>query len=451
MTRSVVLVGGGISGLGVAYALKRRGVEVRLLESRSDVGGVIRSHRVEGFLIEHGPNSALNHSIEVERVIDEIGLTSERVFAAPAARKRFIVRHGRPLPLPTGLGAFLTTPLWSARAKWRLVGELFAPPRPAGEESVADFVTRRLGSEMFDYAADPFVSGVYAGDPHALSMAATFPRLDDMERAHGGLIRAVVARIGRPKLPRPARRGIYSFRSGMAALPMAMGASLGDSLWSDAQVVDVDRRAGRFAITVDRGGATTVLEADRVVLTTPAPVTAGFVRPWAPALAQELEAIVYAPVAVVFLGFPRSAVGHALDGFGCLVPRRERHTILGSLWTSTLFPERAPQGMVGLTNFVGGATQPDWINQPSGVLIDAVCADLNRLFDVRSTPALAHVIRHTRAIPQYLIGHGARVERIEREVSRIEGLALAGNYLRGVAVGECLEKGLALGWALADQ
>ncbi|MEO5657594.1 MAG: protoporphyrinogen oxidase [Nitrospiria bacterium] len=451
MPRSVIVIGGGISGLGVAYALHREGVGVRLIEARSDVGGVIRSHRVEGYLIEHGPTSALNHSVEIERVIDDLGLTGERVFASPAARRRYIVRGGRPLPLPTGPIAFLTTPLWSARAKWRLLGEPFAPRAPAGEESIAAFVTRRMGSEFCDYAVDPFVSGVYAGDPHELSLASTFPRLHAMECEHGGLIRGAIAQIGRPRAARPTRRGIYSFREGLAELPRALGAELGDALWVNTRVRTIDRGSAGFRVTVARAdGGEFIEEAERLVLAVPADAAAELARPWAPVLADELGAIVYAPVAIVYLAFPRSGVLHALDGFGCLVPRRERRTILGSLWTSTVFPGRVPDGMVGLTNFVGGATQPELIDRPDHALIASVLEDLDRLLGIRSPPAFAHVIRHARAIPQYLIGHGERLARIEREVARIKGLSLAGNYLRGVSVNDCFEKGLALGRALAS-
>ena len=313
----VVVVGAGISGLGAAYALARAGVDVRLLEARDEVGGVIRSERVDGYLIEHGPNSGLNTSCEVERLLGELGLLSERVFASPVACKRFIVRDGRPLPLPTSPWAFVTTPLWSARAKWRLLAEPFARrPPPGREETVMEFVTRRLGREIAEYAVDPFVSGVYAGDPNALSIQSTFPLLYALERNHGGLVRGALARMVRPKPPRPAQRGIYSFRTGMGALPRALGAFLGERVWLGTSVVGLTRTSDGFRLNLDRGDERSTLDTERVVLATPADRASTLLRPLNPALAEELAGIAYAPVAMVFAAFARGAVAHPLDGFG---------------------------------------------------------------------------------------------------------------------------------------
>lgn len=445
----IVVIGGGISGLGVAYSLHRAGVPVRLIEADAEVGGVIRSVRSNGFLIESGPNSALNTSLEVERVIEELGLLPERVFASPSARRRYIVKQGTPVPLPTSVWSFITTPLWSGRAKCGLFGEPFAASAPSGDESIANFVRRRLGVEFLEYAVDPFVSGVYAGDPEALSLAATFPRLAALERDHGGLIRGAIARIRRPAAARPVRRGIYSFRNGLAALPRAIGAQLGDALWVNARARRIQRVGSSFRVHVDRGGAAQDIDAAKVVVATPADAAAELLRPIAPALADDLAAIVYAPVAVVFTAFPRAAVIHPLDGFGCLVPSRERQTILGSLWTSALFSGRAPDGLVALTNFVGGAKHPDLATLPDEELIRRVCVDLDRLVGIRSPPAFCRVIRYRRAIPQYVLGHADRVARITQAVDTIPGLSVTGNYLSGVAVGDCLARGVELGQRLS--
>jgi oxygen-dependent protoporphyrinogen oxidase len=350
---------------------------------------VIRSVRADGYLVESGPNSALNTSLEVEQVIERLGLLPDRVFASPTARKRFIVKQGTPIPLPNSLWSFMTTPLWSGRAKWRLFGDLFAKPAPPGDESIAGFVRRRLGPEFLEYAVDPFVSGVYAGDPEALSLAATFPRLAALERDHGGLIRGAIARIGRSTEPKPVRRGIYSFRDGLAALPRAIGSRLGEALWVNARARRIEPAGPGFRVHVDQGGMVGQIEAARVVVATPADVAADLLRSVAPSLAEDLAAIVYAPVAVVFTAFARADVTHPLDGFGCLVPRCEQRTILGSLWTSSLFPERSSGGVVALTNFVGGARHPDLVDRPDDELVRLVCEDLTRLFGVRSTPAFS--------------------------------------------------------------
>jgi oxygen-dependent protoporphyrinogen oxidase len=444
----VVVIGGGISGLGVAYALQRAGIPSRLIEAAPTAGGMIRTERVDGFLVEHGPNSALNASVDVENVAADLGLLPDRVFAAPASRKRYIVRDNQLVPLPMGLVEFLRTPLWSGLAKARLLKEPFAAPPPAGEESIASFVSRRLGPEILEYAVDPFVSGVYAGDPERLSVQATFPKLAALERIHGGLIRGAIAGIGKPRTPRPSQRGIYSFREGLGQLPSAIGTRLGESLWCGARVSALSRLGEGFRIHIDRDHATTTLDADQVVIATPSDVAATLVRPFAFDVAEELAAIEYAPVAVVVTAFARTAVRHSLDGFGCLVPRLERRTVLGSLWNSSLFPGRAPDGAVLVSNFVGGARHPDLVDRPDDELTRLVVEDLGRLLGVTGAPAWTRIIRYRRAIPQYVIGHAARVERIEQAMARVPGLSLVGNYLRGVAVGDCLEKGLTLGRTL---
>jgi oxygen-dependent protoporphyrinogen oxidase len=422
---------------------------VRLIESSDDVGGVIRTERVDGYLVESGPNSALNNSIEVEQVLDDLGLLQDRVFTAPWSRKRFIVRHGRPVALPLAPLAFIATPLLSSRAKWRLLAEPFARRPPDRDETVAEFVSRRLGQEVLDYAIDPFVSGVYAGDPHALSIRSTFPALYAMERDHGGLVRGALARIGRSKPPRPARRGIYSFRTGMAALPRAIGRALGERVWRKTSISGIARTTGGFCLKVDRENERFQLDAERVVVATPADRASNLLRPIAPSLADDLGAIAYAPVAAVFTGFPRSAVAHSLDGFGCLVPCREGRLLLGSLWSSSLFPNRAPEGMVALTNYLGGARHPELIDRSDDELARLALDDIAGLFGAQGPPAFVRVVRHARGIPQYLLAHDARVARIEAEVDRLPGLSIVGNYLRGVAVGECFGRGLALGRDLA--
>jgi oxygen-dependent protoporphyrinogen oxidase len=445
----VAVIGGGISGLGVAYALARAGIPFRLIESAPTVGGMIRSERVNGFLIEHGPNSALNASMDVETVINELGLLPDRVFAAPMSRKRYVVKHNRLVPLPMGLVEFLRTPLWSGRAKARLLGEPFTAPPPAGEESIASFVSRRIGHEFLEYAVDPFVSGVYAGDPERLSVQATFPKLAALERYHGGLIRGAIAGIRKPRAPRPRQRGIYSFREGLGQLPSAISARLAELLWCNTRVTGLTRRRDGFSVEVERDNTRMTLDADRVVIATPAYVAADLVRPLVPELADDLSAIEYAPIAVVVTAFDCAAVTHPLDGFGCLVPRLERRTLLGSLWNSSLFPGRAPEGAVLLSNFVGGARHAELFDRPDEELTLLVIEDLGRLLGVTGRPTWTRVIRHRLAIPQYVIGHAARVERIEQTTARIPGLSLVGNYLRGVAVGDCLERGLTLGRTLA--
>lgn len=443
------MIGAGLSGLVTAYALERRGVRVITIEATESAGGVLRTHREDGFLVEAGANSALDNSVLLRRLIDELGLAGERVETAPAAANRYIVRHGKLVALPTSLPALVGSRLFSTRAKLRLLREPFVSRGAAAdEETVAAFVRRRLGAELFHYAADPFVAGVYAGDPEALSMPAAFPRLHALEQTHGSLLRGqlAAARARKQQGETTGRPRSFSFRQGMQTLPEALARHLSHYI-ADATVIAIDRDSdGRFTLRTKSGGAPSATHARAVVIATPAFAASPLVAPFAPAAARALDAIAYAPVAIVATGHRRENVAHPLDGFGMLVPGCERRQILGTLFSSTLFDDRAPPGEVLLTTFVGGRRQPALVELEDGALNALVAQELAELLGAR-VPRWSRILRWPRAIPQYERGHRERVRAALEATASVPGLYLCGSWRDGVALGERVDSA----YAIADE
>jgi oxygen-dependent protoporphyrinogen oxidase len=456
----VVVVGGGISGLAAAHRLRERGCSVILLEQGDRVGGVMRSERVGGFLFEHGPTSLMTNHPDVIRFCEAVGLTNRLVEANASSRRRFVMRDGRLLPLPQGLGAFLRTPIWSGGAKFRLLAEPFIRPyRGDGEESVAQFITRRFGREVLDYGFDPFVSGVYAGDPERLSMQSTFSRLVEWERQSGSVVRGVLfgrrAKPAAPPAKSPLKRRFFSFQDGIGELPAAIGRTLGDAVRLHSRVSRITPSGDGWTIeTVEPkgeqsnnpkgeqsnnpAGNSRTYNARAVVLASPAPVTADLIEPLAPTAARALRGIAYAPIVIVGLGLRRADVSHPLDGFGCLLPGKEGCRLLGSLWSSTIFPGRSPEGMVTLTNYLGGAKRPELIDKSDDELTALTLEELRRWLGVTGSPQAVRIVRWPKAIPQYAIGHADRLAAIESGLEKWPTLVPAGNYLRGVSVPDCI-------------
>jgi oxygen-dependent protoporphyrinogen oxidase len=454
----VVIVGAGISGLTVAYFLRRAGVGVTVLEPGDAPGGTMQTVLDGGWMVETGPNSALETTPLFGEMFDGLGIAAERLYADAAADRRYILRDSHLHPLPMSPGAFLTSSLWSTAGKLRLMKEPFVG-RANEEETVAQFVRRRLGEEFLEYAINPFVAGVFAGDPGALSVRAAFPKLYALEERYGGLIRGMVRGAGeRRKRAEKAkdRARMFSFRNGMQTFPIALGRSLGEDLRLNCTVTSVERKnppggTPGFVVRYCRGDHNAAVEAPAVVLAVPAYIAGNFVRPYSESVAAALERIVYPPVAEVFLGFPASRMGRPLDGFGYLIPEKEKRNILGTIWSSALFPGRAPAGHVALTTFVGGARQPSLAGLDDSSLTGTVVSELRSLMGVRGDPVYAKIIRWEKAIPQYALGHLALMEEVGGLERRVPGLYMCGNYRGGISVGDCLMTGAQLARRIAGE
>jgi len=432
----VAVVGGGISGLTTAFHLVRAGRRVAVLEAAARVGGAIETYAEGAWRFEMGPNTVVENHDSVGRLIRECGLESDRLTAAPAGKRRYLYKGGRLVPLPSGPGTFLGTSLFPLSAKLRLLREpwIRRPPDDV-EESIAQFVRRRLGGPFLDYAVGPFVSGVYAGDPERLSVRWAVPKIHALEREHGSLIRGALARR---KGPAPGG-AMISFRDGLEELPRRLAREIGDVRTGTA-CSRVAPEEGGFRVETANGP----VAAKRVVLAVPADVAAHLLDEATAGRSRLFADIPYAPVAVVSLGWRRDRVSHPLAGFGFLAPRKEGLRVLGCLFTSELFPGRAPEGHVALAAFAGGRTDPEIVGWDDERIVSTVVAELRGPLGLQGEPAFRRIRRWPRAIPQYELGHGRFVERA-REIERaLPGLSLGGNFLGGVSVPDCIKNATAM-------
>ncbi len=441
-TYDSVVIGAGISGLRTAYALSRSGQDVLLVEASEQVGGAIRSVRTpDGYVLDCGPNTVTSKDPALWQEFADLGIAERRLTADRTGARRFILLNGKPTLIPTGPDALLSTPLLSLRGKLRILAEPLMPRAATADESVATFFSRRIGHEAAERLIDPFVSGVYAGDPAATSIKAAFPTLWEAEQRAGSIVRGMLSRprsaVPRPQGPRE-RSVLFNFTDGLAEWPRALAAALGDArVWCNTPVRELRPAGDGWQITLERDGRTEAIEVRNVVLATPAFVTADLVAAWAPAVARALRGIPYAPSAVVHLGFKREQVAHPLDGFGLLAPAVERRDFLGILWSSSLFPGRAPAGHVLTTTIIGGARAPHFVEASEAELVALAVREHAAVLGVSGAPTLAHLTRWTRAIPQYVAGHDARMGVLEALEAEHPNLALIGNYRGGVGVEKC--------------
>lgn len=441
---TIAVVGGGAAGLTAALALRQKDHVVTLFEASDRVGGVMRSERSEGFLADLGPNSMLAPPPMVQALLRDLDLTRERVDSPPAARRRYVVRDGRPLPMPASGTAFLTTPLLPLRAKLRLLAEPFNRSRPPGtEESVAQLVRRRLGQDWVDYALNPLVAGIYAGDPEQLSSIHSMPVLGSLEARYGSLLGGAIRMMRERKSDRAEPEGrLFSFREGMETVPRTIAARLGSDVRLRTRVTGITPIEGSWLLTLEGPDGTVRQLFDAVICAAPSYALAeGTFEGRERDAWRGLGGIRYTPVAVVVSGFRREDVGHPLDGFGALVPEVEHRQTLGTLFSSTLFPDRAPAGHVTLTTFVGGARQPELALGGEGVIAAAVDRDLRELLGVTAAPVFRRIQVWARAIPQYNLGYESTRQAMDRIEEANPGLYLAGSFRNGVSVGDVMTSG----------
>lgn len=439
----VLVIGAGISGLTAAFRLARSGLRVEVMDADSRPGGVIGTKRSAGVLYERGPNSILDTNRYIPALLNDLGIDQERIEAGRVASKRYVVRGGTLAALPTTPAAFIKTPVFSLRAKLRLLREPLIPrAHQTYDQSVSEFVKRRLGQEFLDYGIEPFVAGIYAGDPDELSLRAAFPRLHALEQRYGSLI--IGQLLGARERARQTERaknvaGSFSFREGMQTLPDALARAIG-RVRTRVRATHIRRGDDRGLIVQleDAGGAFEA-RARSVVLAVPAHAAAVLVRAAAPDAASALAAIPCPAVASVAVSYSRSAVAHALDGFGFLVPRVERRRILGSLFSSTLFAGRAAGDAVLLTTFLGGRRNPEVAAQSDDEIGRTVTGELAELVGASGAPRLCAVTRWREAIPQYTLGHLERMERALAAERALPGLFLCSSYRGGVSVGDCIK------------
>jgi oxygen-dependent protoporphyrinogen oxidase len=468
----VVVIGGGLSGLAAAHRIHerslilRRPLEIKVLEAKDRIGGVIETSRFDGFTVEEGPDSFITNKPWGIELCHRLGLGSQVLETDASHRRSFVVRNGRLLPVPEGfvllaptrLLPVLTSPILSWKGKLRLLLDLVIPRRDdETEESLAAFVRRRLGREALDRLIQPLVAGIYTADPNDLSLKATLPQFLAMERDHGSIIRAArraahgAAGLDAAQQASGARYGLFvTLAEGMDTLPRALAASLPpSSILSETAVRRISRNAPVSPWLVELLDGSPI-ETDSVVVTTEAHAAARLLDSTDPALALQLRAIPYASSIIVNIAYRRDQITHPLDGFGAVVPAIEGRPILAVAFLSVKFPNRAPAGTVLLRVFIGGATRPDQIELDDSAISTLVQRELGELIGASGEPLFVRISRHPRSMPQYNLGHCERVASIRRHLSKHAGLYITGIAYDGVGIPDCVHAAEQAADALLD-
>jgi protoporphyrinogen/coproporphyrinogen III oxidase len=426
-----VVVGAGISGLACAYELLSAGHRVKVFEAADRIGGNIRTHREAGYTVEWGPNGFLDNVPETPALISRIGLDDRLEVSADAARIRFLYRGGRLHRLPEKPPAFLASPLLSPLGRARVLLEPLARSHPKTDETVHAFAARRIGREAADVLVQAMVSGVYAGDAKNLSLRSTFPKMYDMEHRHGGLFKAMLAKKKAGAGGGPAGPGgtLTSFEGGMEDLTDGLAEKLEGRISLSTPIAGIVTDGAGYRLEGPDE------QADLVVLSSPAWAAAKMVATLSPEAGALLGEIPGASIAVVATAYDETDAGGPPKGFGFLAPRGEGLSILGCLWTSSIYPgTRAPEGKVLLRTMVGGAMDAAAVNLPDEALLDLVAADLKVSMGLTATPERHWIFRHQKGIPQYIPGHGARLAKVARLLAPHPRVILAGNSYRGISV-----------------
>jgi protoporphyrinogen/coproporphyrinogen III oxidase len=440
-----IVIGAGISGLTCAYVLKKSGQNVLLLEASARSGGMIQSVTENGYLFELGPQS-FSGAEAIFKLCDELGISGELV-EAPRGAPRYILIDGKLVPVPFSPGAFLSSPLLSWRTKFSLLCEVFRTAKsPETDESVAAFVRAKFTPELLERVVSPFVSGIYAGDPESLSLCAAFPQIYEADQLSGSVIRGSLRLAkNKPKTQHSRRPGLYSFRKGNETLIRALVGSLGDALRCKTSVAaGIERDSSGFRLRLTGSQGVETLRADKLVLATPAFANKELLSKTAPAAGSELFGIQYAPVAVVSHGYREDQLRSNLQGFGFLIPRSAHVRTLGTVWNSSLFEGRAPQGHVLMTSFIGGAKDGNALALPPEELSAVVHREVSAVLEIQGGPAAVKVTPYWTAIPQYNLGHTKRLDAVRKDISQAPGLWVIGNYWKGPAIGACIEHSLAV-------
>jgi oxygen-dependent protoporphyrinogen oxidase len=456
----VAVVGGGVAGLAVAVGLLDRAADrlplsLTVFEKEKRPGGNLRTLKHEGWQLEWGPNGFLDNEPATLRLVERLGLQAELERSSDATRRRFLLVDGRLQEIPTSPPAFLKSGMLPLAAKLRMAGELFVPARkdlgraadhPDTDETIADFGKRRLGKAFAETMLDPMVKGVFGGEARQLSLAAAFPRMVELESQYGGLFKAMMALGRKKKKGQKTDAGpsgtLHSFRGGMETLIRALAGVLEDDerarILSGEGITSLRPEGGGWQVVQGRDDVHGPF--DLVINAAPAHAAAGHLAGVHPALADELQQIPFAPMAVVALGFERDQVAHDLDGFGLLVPGKEKRDLLGALWTSSIFSGRAPDDKVLLRCMAGGAGNPELMGLDDEELTHVICSELRPLLGLQGQPVMVKVIRHEQAIAQYVTGHLARLKRIDQHLQGLPGLHLTGSSYRGIAVNACVKQ-----------
>ncbi|NWF97991.1 MAG: protoporphyrinogen oxidase [Nitrospirae bacterium] len=437
----IVIIGAGISGLSLAYFLleKNPSLDLTVIESEKKAGGKIWTDKTNGFLCEGGVNGFLDNRPKTLELSKKLGLAPLR--SNDNSRKRFIFSDGKLKMLPESPLSFFKSDLLSVYGRLRIVGELFVPKGTGKDETLADFAKRRLGKEAYEKLIDPMASGIFAGDPEKMSLKSCFPKVYNLEQNYGSLIRGMI------KLQKEAKKTgkkvgagpggvLTSFQDGMETIINSLTNFLGSRLCTGSQAVSIDKNKDIYTILLSDGSK---IESKIVISAIPAFALAELTNNLDKSLSLLLRDIYYPSISVVCLGYRREKIIHPLDGFGFLIPYREGRKILGTLWDSSVFPNRAPEGKVLLRTMLGGARMSELAEQDEEKQINIVVDELRKIMGINSEPDFAKVYIHRKGIPQYFINHDLKLKKIDDILNNYKGFYITGNAFRGIGVNDCIE------------
>ncbi len=443
MNKNIVIIGAGISGLATAFWLARDNSNVTVLESSKEPGGTMKTVRKDGFLFEQGPNSGLETTPAIRELAEGAGIGDEMVYASTEAKIRYIMRDSKLHPLPMNPPSLIKSKLFSTKAKLRLLLEPFIGRSTDGYyQSIAEFVSRRLGQEFLDYAINPFVSGVFAGDPDKLSVASAFPKLYRLEELYGGIFKGVIK--GARERKRSAETSkqsakMFSFKNGIQSLPAAVADKLSESIIYNAEFTGIEKSGSGWKVKYSVHGETKTIDADAVITTLPAFKLKGAFSTIDQEIDTHLSDIYYPPVMVLYAGYNKSDIGRNLDGFGFLIPSKENRPYLGAIWNSVLFENRAPEDKASFSIFIGGAGNASAFNTPHQELIETALNSFAETMNITGDPVFIEHRLWEKAIPQYNLGYIEHTRFFEGFEKRNKGLFISGNFVGGISVGDCIK------------
>jgi len=441
--KKVTILGAGISGLATAYWLQKDGYDVYVIEQKGEAGGTMETFFQEKFLIDYGPNSGLETTPLIRKLADEIGIADEMIYANESSNKRYILKHDELHPLPTSPRAFLKTKLFSTKAKFRVIAEPFIGKSNDGYyQSIAQFVKRRLGQEFLDYAIDPFVSGVFAGDPEKLSVKSAFPKLYRLEEIYGGLVKGMIkgARERKKRAEQSKQNAkMFSFKSGMQSFPKAIEQKMNNKIYFNCSVTNVKRNDFGWIIEYQKDNNTFDMNSDIVISTLPVDSAATVFYNLDKEFQKHSSEIYYPPVMVLYLGFKKKDIVRKLDGFGFLIPSKEKRTFLGAIWNSVIFPNRCDENMAAFTLFIGGARTPNLFEIEKEKLFNQVIHEFKSIMKIIADPIFIKERFWTKAIPQYNIGYIEHEDYFDKFEKNNPGIFISGNFRGGISVGDCVK------------
>lgn len=439
----IAIIGGGISGLSLAYFLmqKKPDLDLKIIEAEKRTGGKIITEEVSGFLCEGGVNGFLSNKTSTLSLANQLKV--EPIKGSEQSKIRYILIDGRLIRVPENPLKFFLSPLLSFSGKIRMLKEYVTPPLLDDiDETVYSFVSRRVGSEFCEKLIDAIATGIYAGDPSKMSMKSCFPKVYWLEKKYGGLIRGLIAIKKEKKDAKTQPTGaLISFNNGMSELIHNLESKLSNRIIKDKRVLAIEKNNNLYTLHLIDGKT---IDTERVVLACPAHEAAKILKELDGELSDILRTIPYPPLSVVALGFKEKQIGFGTSLYGFLIPNREKRKVLGTLFDSSIFPNRAPEGYVLLRSMLGGRRNPELALLPDEELISAVLTELKPLLNIKGEPEFVKIFRWHQAIPQYELGHEEKLMRIEKKLQKFPRLYLTGNAYKGVSVNDCVENSLIL-------